>query len=429
MSLSSADIAVTPSIALEPESTGVARFRDSLAVVAMVGSNIFNVLALVGIMPVIAAITMHFAAHAQNGVVFTILGYGVGTEIASQLMITLLNIGIMFAGPLLGLVAQRAGYMRLLTVALALYAVAGSAGLYLDSPVNLLLSRLFLGLAGASISICCYSLIGDRFQGERRARMLGYQSALVMATGLIALFGAGAIADFGGWRAPFALYLLAIPMFILTLFAAHPAARRPVAGVKPAGVGSLLPMWPFYLMLVPFNLAIYMTSVHLPYVLVSDGVTKPSLQGDIMASSFLMNILASLSYGRIASRMSRRSIFILLMGIFALSDMVIGLSHNWVGSLIGVWVAGLGGGLMTPFFVNIILNRVSAEVRGAAIGFMYSMMYVGDFMNPLVITPLRQQVGNHQIFAVMGVILIGAVLIQTMSRKTPLGVEQKLATR
>jgi len=351
--------------------------------------------------------------------VLTVLGYPIGTEIASQLMITLLNIGIMFAGPLLGLLAERVGYMRLLTIALAIYAVAGSAGLYLDSPAGLLLSRLLLGLVSASISISCYSLIGLRFQGAERARMLGYQSALVMIAGLVGLFGSGLIAQAGGWRAPFAIYLLAIPMFALSLFAARPKAS--IHAQKAPGMGVLLPMWPLYLVLIPFNLAAYMTSVHLSFVLAADGLPDPSYQAPIMASSFFMNIATSLLYSRIGARFSRRLIFVALLGIFAASDIIIGISSGWIGTM----MAGLGGGLMTPFFVNIILNRAPEAARARAIGFMYTMMYIGDFANPFLITPLRLQVGNHQVFAIIGLILLAAALLQLVLRRSPLGIDSR----
>jgi MFS family permease len=130
-------------------------------------------------------------------------------------------------------------------------------------------------------------------------------------------------------------------------------------------------------------------------------------------------------YGRITARLSRKWIFVGLIAIFATSDMIIGLSHNWVGSMIGIWVAGLGGGLMSPFFVNTILNRASDAARGTAIGLMYTMMYVGDFANPFFITPLRLQVGNHQVFAYVGLVLFAVVALQAVIRRTPLGPDIK----
>ena len=228
------------------------------------------------------------------------------------------------------------------------------------------------------------------------------------------------IADMG-WRMPFAIYLLGIPMMLIALVAAQPVAEHSQGTAKAPGIRVLLPMWPLYLTLIPFNLAAYMTSVHLPFVLAGDGITKGSLQGHIMASSFVLNIVTALLYGRIAARLTRRWIFVLLVGLFATSDMIIGLSNGWVGSMIGCWVAGLGGGIMTPFFVNIILNRAPEAARGTAIGLMYTMMYVGDFANPFVITPLRLQVGNHYVFALVGMVLFVFVLGQALVRWTPLG--------
>jgi MFS family permease len=217
-------------------------------------------------------------------------------------------------------------------------------------------------------------------------------------------------------------------MALIALVAAQPAARHPNEGKQASGFAGLLPMWPLYLLLIPFNLAAYMTSVHLPFVLAGDGILKGSEQGHIMASSFVLNIVTALLYGKITARLSRKWIFVLLVGIFATSDLIIGLSNGWVGSMVGCWVAGLGGGIMTPFFVNIILNRAPEAARSTAIGLMYTMMYVGDFVNPFVITPLRLQVGNHQVFALVSVALFAVVLLQALVRWTPLGAEPKHAT-
>jgi hypothetical protein len=56
---------------------------------------------------------------------------------------------------------------------------------------------------------------------------------------------------------------------------------------------------------------------------------------------------------------------------------------------------------------------------------MYTMMYVGDFANPVFITPLRQHVGNHQVFAIIGIVLAAGALAQALSRWTPLGAERR----
>src|SRR6185503_1992760 len=119
MSISEADMAGNSTLAMPREAAQSAGWRDKAAVFVMLTGGVLNVLALVAIMPAIAAIAAHFAERADaSGTVMTLLGYKFGVQLSTQLMITLLNIGIMFAGPLLGVVAGRVGYMRVLPVAL-----------------------------------------------------------------------------------------------------------------------------------------------------------------------------------------------------------------------------------------------------------------------------------------------------------------------
>jgi hypothetical protein len=66
-------------------------------------------------------------------------------------------------------------------------------------------------------------------------------------------------------------------------------------------------------------------------------------------------------------------------------------------------------------------------MRGGAIGLMYTMMYIGDFANPFFFTPLRLQVGNHEVFGIVSIILFAFVLLQAVSKRTPLGPEIKQA--
>jgi len=179
----------------------------------------------------------------------------------------------------------------------------------------------------------------------------------------------------------------------------------------------LRPLATFYLLLVPLNLAIFMTSAHIPFVLVSDGVVDASRQSLILGSSFLMNLVTAFFYGRISKAISARWMFILLIGIFATSDLVIGISRGWVGTMAGCWIGGWGGGIMMPLFVSVVLARTPEASRARALGVMYTTMYVGDFLNPVLITPLRLQVGNHQIFAIIGgAMVLAAVALALFGR-------------
>jgi len=398
--------------------------RDRLVPAVFVGSNILNMVAIVALAPAMALIAEHFG-QADLGLLGRLFGQGGGAMVV-QLMVTLLGIGIILGGPAVGWLAARIGNRHLLCLALAVYVVTGSSGLLLDAPASFLVARFLLGVSFVGINVAVVSMIGDRYEGEARAKFLGLQGAIVSASGLVTLYLAGQAAGSMGWRGPFTLFLPAILMLALALFAAPraPAVKRAsVAAAVPEGKGDgagvLRRLWPFYLMLVPFYLAAYMTTVHLSFVLAGDGVTRPQSQGLIMTASMAFNIIGSLSYGALKARTGRRGVFIAILAIFAASDLVIGLWANATGSTVGCWIAGLAGGLMGPFFSNVILDRTQPEERGRALGFMYTTMYIGDFLNPFAITPLRLVIGNHPVFAIVGAGLAVAALAQLFSKRSP----------
>ena len=175
-------------------------------------------------------------------------------------------------------------------------------------------------------------------------------------------------------------------------------------------------------MFVPLSIATFMTAVHLSFVLAGDGVTNPATQSIIMTASMIFNIVGAIFYSRLAARFSRRAMFIFILASFAGADLMIGFSPNAIGSTAGCWIAGVGGGLMSPFFTNVLLDRTAPAMHGRAIGLMYTAMYIGNFMNPLLITPLRASIGDHPAFTVVGLALALAVLAQAISRRSPVGV-------
>ena len=419
MSLGEAELSAAAPVELA-RSTDTHSLRDRMIPVVLIACNILNMFAVVALSPSMAVIGQHFTGNSDLGPLAFIFGSKGGGALVAQLMITLLGIGNMVGGPIAGFLAARIGNRSLLSLALVLFTTTGVAGLLVDAPLSFLMARFLQGIACAAILVSIMSIIGDRYQGEARAKFLGFQGAIVSASGFVALFLGGEVAEWGGWRAPFALFIPAILMLPLALFAL-PATPPKRAESAAGGWGVLLKLWPFYLMLIPFYMAAYMTTVHLSFVLAGDGVTRPQSQGLIMTASMVFNIIGAMAYGRLMTNLGRRWVFVIILGIFGASDLTIGLLANAVGSTAGCWVAGLAGGLMTPFFTNAILDKTGAAMRGRALGLMYATMYIGDFLNPFAMTPLRVQIGNHPTFAVVGAALVAVTLLQALSRRSPVG--------
>lgn len=138
-------------------------------------------------------------------------------EFFSRLMLTLSSLVIAILSPFLGHLIFKLGKKNSAIFALALFAITGSAGLYLEQLELFLVSRAFFGIAVATLMIVSTSLVGDYFQGEKRHKFMGYQSAFMGIGGIAFVFGGGVLSDIS-WRYPFGIYLIGFILLPLVLF-------------------------------------------------------------------------------------------------------------------------------------------------------------------------------------------------------------------
>ena len=378
------------------------RARLALGTFVMLTAVGFNGLAQTAFTPVLSTVAKHF-------------GNGGVSELSAQSIATMASVGVMVGGPVVGMLAEWVGTRRMLYVALAMYAIAGSAGLYLDGIVPLLASRLVQGVGSAGISIATAAMIGDRFEGATRSRFLGYQGAFLAAAGFFSLLASGQIAESIGWRAPFILFLTALPMLALAVVSLDKGA--PLAPATKAGgsFAQVVSLWPIYLAVVVIYTAGYMIYLQLSFVLAGDHVTSPALQSRIFSASTVMHFVGGLFYGKAIERIGQRWMLFLILLCMAASDFIIGFTASVPLIVIACGLAGLGGGNMVIYVTNLILNRASLEARGKALGLMVTAMYIGDFLNPWVATPLRLALGNHNAFTAVGAGILLTALTQAFA--------------
>jgi MFS family permease len=358
----------------------------------------FNMLLISAISPVLPTIAAHF-------------GGGQGAALSAQMIITLSGVGIMVGGPIAGWLGDRIGLRRMLILALFAYGIFGSTGLYIESAYLLLAFRFLQGMATAGIGAATVAIVGDGFKGGTRSWLLGLQHALLAAAGGVALAIAGYVANIGGWRAPFALYLTSFVMIGLVLaarFDDSASARRRDAPTRP--IADLLPMWPTFLAITALYFASYMFFLQLPFVMAGDGIGNPA---DRSAALFWITAAMFVSgslYGGIIQRLGRKWTLVVILVLMGASCLLVGVTHGLLMASVACGLVGLGGGGLGAYVADMVLWQAPPELRGRATGFMYMSMYIGDFLNPPIVTPLRGLIGNHEAFGVVGIMLVlGAI--------------------
>lgn len=380
-------------IAALPRAT---RAPDAVLLVVLVSGAPLMALMFVAVAPVLSSL----AAHVGQG--------GTKGALVAQLIMTLPGIGVILGGPVTGWLVERTGIRRTIIASLFVYSVAGTLGLFVDNLWLMFVSRLLLGTSAAGVATSTMALVGQCYRDEARARLLGYQSAAGAGFGLLALLAAGFIGEAAGWRAPFALYLLGGIVFIMALFSVP--NTPPVAQERARGLADLLPLWPIYLLIVVIFAVVFMNAVQLAFLLVRDGVTSPAVQSWVLATSSACSAIGAWAYGRVRPRLGSYGTFALCLGLLSAGLGAIGFGHSAWTAAGGCALAGLGGGGAGPYVAGVLLDRSPPELRGRAAGFMYTAIYLGDFANPLIITPIRAWLGVHGAFlAVSAGLAAGAV--------------------
>lgn len=346
-----------------------------------------------------------------------VAGHFGGERLTAQMIMTMPSLGIMIGGPITGWLVERFGVRRVILVMLALYGVSGCAGFVLDDRWSMLLSRFVLGAASAGVIACTLTLISEHFAPEVRGRILGYQGAIAAAVGFCGVMAGGVLGEASGWRAPFMLYAAGFAVLLVAVLAVPQAPHR-AAAPQTAGLQKLLSLWPTFLLLVFFYGAAFTTNVQVPFKLAEKGITSPDLLAWVIAPASITTAIGSASYGWLRGAIGERGVFVLFPVLLATGFTLVGLADTALPTGIGCAIAGFGGGLVGPHLVGRLLAQAAPEVRGRAIGFAYTAIFAGDFLNPIVFAPLAARAGIDGAFVIVAVALaIGSLCVAGSGRR------------
>jgi MFS family permease len=328
----------------------------------------------------------------------------------SRLVLTLPAMFIALFSPAAGFLVDRFGRKPLLLASLALFAVAGASGLFLDTLPGLLVGRAVLGLAVGGIMTATTALVGDFFQGPARDRYMGLQQAFVgIGGGTIFLTGGGFLAE-AHWRGPFFIYTVAILLVPAALaFLPEPRRVRPAGSV--AGEGRLdgrkVALLALLFLAAAVNMiAFYMIPTQLPFYLGDLGFAAPSLAGTAIGAGQLVGVVSALVFAPL-----RRVLGI--MGVFGLGFVSAGLSflllsgaESYGSVLAAMAVSGICMGTIMPNFAAAAMLLAPPALRGRISGLLVSSIFAGQFLSPLVSQPLITASGYGGAYMIVGSVVL-----------------------
>lgn len=390
------------------------RWRRWLGVFVMLSGGIITTLALTCIGPGQPAIADHFKGHATI--------FGDDPILNAQLVLSMATLGMAAAGLFAGWIIARAGVRRTLFAAYGLAFLAGSCQLWVDSLPVLYTARFVLGCSVVSADVALTTILGARYAGSSRTWLIGFRQAIASAGTVSTFLLSGFLIQNYGWRAPAWMFVLPLLFALLSVAAFNRPLER--ADRKPEARAlerfSALDLWPIYVLCLVMAIAHTMPSSQMPFLLKEDGVTDANLISRVSALSAFIGIITAVCFGFIYRRAGRLT-FVLASFCMGAGFIGVGFAPGYNFILACIVVEGIGAGMTQPYFASRILDRITAAQRGQALGFMLSTVFIGLFMNPFVIKPLRDQLGIHMAFVVVGGFLVAAALALGLRAATTRG--------
>ena len=336
--------------------------------------------------------------------------FGGDGALFAQLVMTVPALMLILAAPLAGILCERIGRRAVLLASLLLFTVTGAGALITPDAMSLMVCRVLLGIAGGGMLTVCLSLAADFPEGGPRERLLGFAVAGASSLAALVLVGGGRLVDELGWRAPFAFYLLGIP----ALLVASIAVRRDAAsdGGRAPAVGTWLrPLWWLYLTAVVLSIGMFMPSIQGPFLLVTEGITSAETQGTVAAACSVVAALSSASFGWLVRIIRPSGILVLIACCFGAGGLVMALSHGVLTIGAGSALMGVAAGLVEATSATVILSRVSEHSRAPAVGLLLSAIFLGQFLNPWAVDPLRSAFGIHGAFIAVAVAFLAMAVV------------------
>jgi MFS family permease len=337
--------------------------------------------------------------------------------LTAQLVLTVPALMMILGATLAGFMSERWGRRAVIAASLVIYAIAGVAGAAAGTLGELVATRVVIGFVGGVLLTSVYAAIGEYFEGQARERLLGFMSMAGSTVALLLLVGMGFVVQRFGWRAPFFIYAVALIFVPVALRGLHrkKSSAGALLGWRPVGAQA-----PIYLLLCFYTIGMYMMIIQGPFLLEGKAITAPSAIGSLVGLSSIIGAVGGAFYGMLRRVLGFRQMFIFISVAIGSGLILAAWAPGGPTIILSMIVTGLGIGIIEPTVASELLTRTPEPLHDRVMGVNVAAMFLGQFINPLILAPVRQTLGINPTFSIVGVVYIAAAILFFLSLFTRL---------
>lgn len=348
-------------------------------------------------------------------------------SLASIEMITSIpNFGIIIFVFLSPFIAKLIGDKKTTLLGLTVTLFAGIYPMFSENYTAILISRFLLGCGIGLFNSFAYSLIGYYFEGEERAKMMGYQAATSSIGSTVISLLVGVLIKYG-WHASYGVYAIAIISIVLFgIFVPetkHEIKSQSGTHKVSAEKTKISPMVALYTVYLFFIYIGFMTVIYkLATLMISMGYGTATEASTISGGITIVGFIAGIVFGKVHKKLNvfTLPISVALTGI---GIYIIGASTSMIITIIGGLILGFFSGCVTPYFfyrATLYSNDASQTLSSSL---MIIGINLGCFLNPYIIAFVNNLFGTTSIafsvkFAGIFVLALGVINLLAIKKET-----------
>lgn len=343
--------------------------------------SLLTVMAGAAIAPALGVIRQHFASTPS---------------IVVQLIISIPALSIIIANLCFTLLCQHMRTRAIATIGLALYVAAGAGCFFVDNLTTLLIFRVTLGFSVGMIMPLSTGLLAFYYPPDEQASLMGLAAAMNQLGGVVATLLAGILASVS-WNYAFLVYIIGVIAIVLVLlYLPNEQLTRPDTENKrtkienlrrfhPSVTGMLLLMTLFFVF--PTNFAV---TTHNVTVLSTNTITFLMVGLDVIA------FFIGLVFGWLMIPFRRSMKYFAPIGFgLGYACLAFGLTVPWL--VAGCALIGIATGVGVPYLNTIASIKGGKDAAMTVMPLLSASLYLGQFLSPLVVTPLANTCFNAEI--------------------------------
>lgn len=296
---------------------------------------------------------------------------------------------------LAGILATKLGKKAVILIGALLWTVSGLLPMMLNNFSMILVSRVFLGFSLGLIQPIGTSMIADFYEGDQRATLMGFQSAIIGVSGSILTFAIGLLLNLG-WRMAFLIYLVGLIVFALTwiyLPKVEPTVNTEDESVDGTSkhLGKEVITW--VALTFCFNLGQGGINFDFNMAVVEEHIASATGAANMMVAYSVLGLITGIGFGAVM-KVARTYGGLLAAGLFLIGNLMIATTHGVMAYYLAMMCAGAGFGLFMPYMFTAVNQHTTAANSAFATGATTAAASLANFIAPYIYSGLAHLFGN-----------------------------------